>query len=117
MPDGLLSLREKRCRFTQLVALLIQEANAMGFECALDEVTERITEKDPTSDHMKGSLHHSGLACDLLLYRDGVYLTRTEDHAPLGAWWEAQGTDELRTAWGGRFKDGNHYSVEHEGRK
>ena len=33
---------------------------------------------------------------------------------PLGEWWEKQAAD---ARWGGRFNDGNHYSLEHEGVK
>lgn len=60
------------------------------------------------------SLHKERLAVDFNLFKDGVYLTRTEDHRPLGEYWESIGG-----AWGGRFKsaDGNHYSLEHNGRK
>ena len=49
---------------------------------------------------------------DLNLFRGGKMLTTTEDHRPLGEWWESHGG-----AWGGRFADGNHYSLEHEGLK
>lgn len=58
------------------------------------------------------SLHKQRLAVDFNLFRDGQYLTGTEDHGPLGECWVSLGG-----SWGGRFKDGNHYSLEHEGRK
>ena len=88
--------------------------NQAGWEVAFDEVTERITAKDPTSDHMKNSLHHSGLAADILLYIDGDYQELTIAHAFAGERWERQ--HEL-CRWGGHFGDGNHYSIEWEGRK
>ena len=56
--------------------------------------------------------HKRRLAIDLNLFKDGVWLSKTEDHQPIGEWWEAQ--NEL-CRWGGRFMDGNHYSMEHEG--
>ena len=62
--------------------------------------------------HMKGSLHYIRLAIDLNLFKDGKFLDKTEDHFLLGDYWEAVGG-----SWGGRFNDGNHYSLEHEGRK
>ena len=97
---------------------MIGHAVASGYEIAIDEATERLTEKDPTSDHMKGSLHHIGLAADFNLYRDGKYLANTEDHRALGEYWEKLGADlALPLRWGGRFKDGNHYSLEWEGKK
>ena len=112
-----LSLRQARCEFTRLVARLIDKAILLGYEVAMDEGTERITTRDPSSDHMKNSLHHVGLALDLLLYdRAGTYLTRTEDYRRLGEWWETQ---HALARWGGRFSspDGNHFSLEWRGRK
>ena len=60
------------------------------------------------------SLHPDRLAVDLNLFKDGVWLTKTEDHRVLGEFWESLGADHR---WGGRFGDGNHYSIEHQGRK
>jgi hypothetical protein len=115
-----MTLRQARCQFTRALASLIIHATALGYEVALDEVTEHLTKKDPTSDHMPNSLHHIGLAADLNLYKDGVYLDMTIDHEPLGIWWEKLGdTLELPLCWGGRFRqpDGNHYSLAWLGRK
>lgn len=113
-----MSLRQARCDFSRCLADLIIHATELGYEAAFDEVTERITEKDPTSDHMKGSLHHIGLAGDVLLYKDGKYLTSTEEYLPLGTFWESLGiTRNLPLRWGGRFKDGNHFSYEWGGKK
>jgi hypothetical protein len=58
------------------------------------------------------SCHKIRLAVDLNLFKDGVYMQATEDHAPLGEYWESIGG-----SWGGRFQDGNHYSLEHEGKR
>lgn len=58
------------------------------------------------------SAHKQRLAIDLNLFKEGKFLSTTEDHRPLGEWWEAQGG-----AWGGRFQDGNHYSLEFNGVK
>jgi len=104
-----MTLREARIKATQCWALLIQKAFALGYECAMDEGTERITEKDPMSDHMPGSLHHLGLALDLNLYKDGRYITNDEGHKELGEYWKSLHPD---CRWGGDFarKDYNHYS-------
>mgnify|MGYP001378570152 CR=1 FL=1 len=109
-----LTLRTARCAFAIAVAKLILHAESSGYSAALAEGMDRRTAKDPTSDHMAGSLHDIGLAQDIDLYKDGVYLTTTEDHAILGAWWKQYGADQgLPLAWGGDFptKDGNHYSL------
>lgn len=58
------------------------------------------------------SCHKLRLAIDLNLFKDGKFLEGTEAHKPLGEYWESQGG-----TWGGRFQDGNHYSLEHEGMK
>lgn len=63
---------------------------------------------------IKNSLHCQRLAIDLQLFKGDKYLTRTEDYQPLGEWWERQHPD---ARWGGRFKDGNHFSFAHGGRK
>ena len=109
-----LTLRTARCAFAIAVAKLVLHAESIGYSVALAEGMDRRTAKDPTSDHMTGSLHDMGLAQDVDLYKDGVYLMNTEDHAPLGAWWKQYGIDHgLPLAWGGDFtkKDGNHYSL------
>jgi hypothetical protein len=58
------------------------------------------------------SNHKIRLAIDLNLFKEGKYLRNTSDHEPLGKKWE-----EMGGAWGGRFNDGNHYSLEHQGRR
>lgn len=63
---------------------------------------------------VKNSVHQISLAADLNLFKDGIYLDKDTDHEPFGVWWEAQAPD---CRWGGRFKDGNHYSIEHQGVK
>lgn len=113
-----MALREARCHFTLAAAKLISMAEALGFECALDEGTVHLTPKNPTGNHKKGSVHYSGLAIDLLLYKGGVYLSETADYTALGEYWESLGVDlNLPLRWGGRFSDGNHFSHEWNGMK
>jgi D-alanyl-D-alanine carboxypeptidase-like protein len=119
VPLRKLTLREARVAFTLAFAELTLQACKLGLEAAFDEVTERITAKDPTSDHMPTSVHHIGLAGDLILYRNGVYLTATEQYKPLGELWERMGVERgLPLVWGGRFtsQDGNHFSLGWQGR-
>jgi len=99
------SLREKQSRFARMVALLILYADSRGYELSFGDAWAR-------SGHMTNSLHYIRLAIDLNLFRDGIYLTETSDHEPLGLYWESMGG-----SWGGRFQDGNHYSLEHKGRR
>lgn len=88
-----------------MVSQLIMFAYASGYEITLGDAYAK-------TGHMHGSLHYVRLAIDLNLFKDGKYLTETKDHETLGMFWESLGG-----SWGGRFNDGNHYSLEHEGRK
>lgn len=70
---------------------------------------------------IRSSLHLNGLASDLLLFQHGAYLTQTEAYESLGGQWEGfsgiYDEEELRFVWGGRFRDGGHFSIAHRGRR
>ncbi|MES0340696.1 MAG: M15 family metallopeptidase [Candidatus Humimicrobiaceae bacterium] len=93
-------LREQQSTFIYMVAELIIWAYDNGYSLTFGDAFAK-------DGHSKNSFHYKRLAVDLNLFKDGVYLTRTEDHAPLGAKWI-----EMGGTWGGNFKnsDGNHYS-------
>lgn len=112
------TLGQKQRRFAKAVARLIDKAHELGFEVSLGDAY-----RDPRAFGKLGerfaygnafSCHKVRLAIDLNLYRDGKYLDQSDDHKPLGEWWEALAPDHC---WGGRFQDGNHYSITHEGIK
>lgn len=112
-----MTLRQKQSLFVVLVADLIHHAMGLGYELTFGDAYRSPEEAARLARLGKGiskSLHTQRLAIDLNLFRDGKYLSSTESHRPLGEWWEQQ--HEL-CAWGGRFGDGNHYSLKHEGRK
>lgn len=67
---------------------------------------------------IKNSLHTNRLARDKNLYINGVYQTTTPSHAFSGLLWETIAPAfGVIGVWGGRFRDGNHYSCEWEGRQ
>lgn len=103
-----MTLRQKQSKFCKMIALLILHAEALGYELTFGDAY-----RDPrvTYGHKK-SLHRKRLATDLNLFKKGKYLTGTESYRPLGEYWESIGG-----SWGGRFKDGNHFSLEHGGVK
>jgi D-alanyl-D-alanine carboxypeptidase len=99
-------------RFSRLVPRLIDKAHELGFEVTIGDAY-----RDPRVFGKMGerlgygesnSCHKLRLAIDLNLFKNGEFCTKTEDHRPLGEWWESQGG-----AWGGRFADGNHYSLQY----
>lgn len=127
MSDPKYTLGQLQRIFAKKVAKLISWAFENGFEVSLDwayrplEVARMYAGRGIGS--MK-SLHTVRLAIDLNLFKDGTYLRNSEDHLPLGKFWESLAEPGVKTRWGGRFKksstsrgpDGNHYSVEFEGR-
>lgn len=99
------TLGQKQRKFTFMVHQLIQFAYEAGYELTFGDAFAE-------TGHKENSNHYIRLAIDLNLFKDGKYLTRTSDHQELGAYWELLGG-----SWGGHFNDGNHYSLEHNGRR
>jgi len=93
-----MTLREQQSTFTHKVALLILYAYELGYELTFADAYA-------TNGHKDNSFHYKRLAIDLNLFKDGKFLTKTNDHAQLGIFWESIGG-----SWGGRWGDGNHYS-------
>lgn len=113
-----LTLGQKQRVFTRCVATLIAKAYELGYELSLGDAY-----RDPRVHGEMGvkkgyghasSNHKQRCAIDLNLFKDGVYLTATKDHAALGAFWK---TLHPLARWGGDWNDGNHYSFEHNGVK
>jgi len=100
-----MTLRQKQSKFVWMVALLIQFAYEKGYELTFGDAWAK-------NGHKQNSNHYIRLAIDLNLFKDGKYLKKTEDHIELGEFWESIGG-----AWGGRWEDGNHYSLEYGGRE
>ena len=111
-----MTLGEKQQLFMRLLPRLIDKAHALGFDLRGGDLF-----RDPRLHGAVGvkkgygaarSCHKLKLAIDLNLFRGGKFLDSTEDHRQLGEWWEKQ---HSLCRWGGRFQDGNHYSLAHEG--
>ncbi len=108
-----MKLLELQQFFVLYMAWLIEFAYAKGYKMTCGESYD-----DDGIGHMKNSLHYVKLAADFNLFKDGKWLTKTEDHKLLGKFWENVGkADGVPTRWGGRWGDGNHYSIEYQGRK
>lgn len=111
-----MTLGEKQRKFTRMIGQLIAYAYANDYELTFGDAY-----RDPRvhgdvgakkSYSSASSNHKIRLAVDFNLFKGGQYMTRSEDYAELGTYWESLGG-----AWGGRFNDGNHFSLEHGGRK
>lgn len=120
-----MNLREQRCLFARLLARLIEHAYSLGYEVSLEEVMRSKVQAQANAASGAGisnSLHLIGLAADLNLYIDGVWQQKSEAHKPLGDYWKSL---HPLARWGGDFKDGqgrpkpdgNHYSLEWQGRR
>lgn len=102
------TLREKQNRFAEMLGRLLYFIHRSGYAVSFGEAFRCMGCK-----HGKDwSLHRLRLAIDLNLFIGGEYQASTESHRPIGEYWESIGG-----TWGGRFGDGNHYSIEHDGRK
>lgn len=96
--------------FARLVPRLIDKAHQLGFEVRIGHAMRC---KDCPVGR-KHSNHKVKLAIDLNLFKDGIFQVTTEAHRELGEWWEQQ---HALCSWGGRFNDGNHYSLLYQGRR
>lgn len=108
------TLFEHQIHFASMVSSLIIFARGYGYDVTFGDAY-----RDPrvfgAIGERKGygesrSAHKQRLAIDLNLFKDGKFLQATEDHRPLGEFWESLGG-----TWGGRFNDGNHYSLKFNG--
>jgi hypothetical protein len=100
-------LHKARVEYTGHLAHLILWIFAQGYEVMIGQEGLK---------HMEGSLHYQGLADDLLIFKDEVYLKNTEDYRFAGEYWKSLSP---LCAWGGDFQkaDGNHFSRSFGGKK
>lgn len=113
-----MTLGEQQELFMRLLPRLIDKAHELGFEVRGGDLF-----RDPRVHGELGvklgyghpkSAHKQKLAIDLNLFKGGSFQSKTSDHQALGEWWEKQ---HPLCRWGGRFNDGNHYSMERDGIK
>lgn len=111
-----MTLGAKQRLFMSLLPRLVDYAYNNGYELSLGDGY-----RSPKAFGGQGeagpygrakSAHKHRLAIDLNLFKDGRYLDKTEDHEFLGKYWESL---HIYCKWGGRFDDGNHYSMIHNG--
>ena len=114
-----MTLAEQQHLFLPLVAKLVTKAYELGYQLSAGELwrpPEMAALNAKMGKGIANSLHCDRLAIDLLLFKDGVYLTDSAAYEPLGVYWESL---HPLAAWGGRFSkpDGDHFSLAFGGRK
>lgn len=112
-----MTLGQAQRAFVPAVAELVRWAYANGFELSFGEAFRTVQQaawNAKAGSGIANSLHVRRLAIDLNVFKDGTYLTLSEQYAPLGEYWK---TLHPLARWGGDFKkpDGNHFSFTWEG--
>ena len=137
-----MTLGQRQALFTKLLAQLLARMLVMGFEPRIKEIlrgkvtalvygytpsqcdllVSMVGAKFPdlaaaihqirNTNGSTRSIHLEALAADIDLFKNGVYLTTTENHQEFGEWWESL---HPLCVWGGRFGDGNHYGITPDG--
>lgn len=114
------TLLELQQALPPLVAKLIEFAYGHGYKLTFGETYRTPEQAALNAKHGKGishSLHTQRLAIDVLAFKEGNYLTKSEQYKELGDYWK---TLHPAAAWGGDFHslpDGNHFSLSYGGYK
>lgn len=107
-------IQSKQQAFAIMLAHFLIQIDEMGYQVTLGDAY-----RDPRVHGRQGekasysagsSAHKWRMAIDLNLFKAGQLLTRSEDYELIGTVWEKMGG-----SWGGRFSDGNHFSLMHNG--
>jgi len=106
-----MKLSDRQKVFTFMIGELIRFAYDNGYCLTFGDAKRDRNAIYPYKVH-PNSLHYDRLAVDFNLFKNGRYLKDTEDYLELGLFWESLGG-----AWGGRFRDANHFSLEYKGMK
>jgi len=116
------ALRELQSLFVVCLGELVRYAASKGYAFTLGEGRianprkSRAGTRFEDGVHMVGSLHYLGLAQDLNLFIDGLFITDGDHEAwkDLGEFWEKL---TPLASWGGRFNDANHFSLTFGGKR
>lgn len=106
-------LGQRQELFSECIAKLITYMYSKGYKVRCGDFFAK--PRRPL-EHKANSLHYVKCAADLNVFKDGVFLVETEEHAEFGEYWESLNP---HCRWGGNFKDangkptpdGNHYEV------
>lgn len=112
-----MTLSEKQRLFSKLLGSFLIWIDSQGYEVVGGDwhrTADQAALNAAAGTGIVHSLHTISLACDLMLFIDGVYQTETSPYKPLGDYWKSLNP---LCRWGGDFThpDGDHFSLEHEG--
>jgi hypothetical protein len=104
--------------FAKNIARLIIYLYEMGYEVTFGEAQRTQEQAEIYARKGKGSKfsnHIVRLAVDLMLFKNDIYLKKSEDYEIAGNFWKSL---HPLNRWGGDFKlkDGNHFSMMWQGR-
>jgi len=110
-------------QFSVDAARLILKAAELGYGVTLGEAyrtPEQALINAQNGTGTANSLHPDRLAIDLNLFRDGRYITGSEGHRELAAWWKSLGPShragiDFKDRYGRPKPDPNHYSITPDG--
>jgi hypothetical protein len=100
--------------FTRNVSKLINFINSNGYQCTIGETFRSKEGASIMNKQGKGiadSNHCYRMAIDLNIFKEGKYLSKTEEYKFAGVYWESL---NRANEWGGRWKraDGNHFEMD-----
>ena len=107
-PPEKMKLGEKQELFSQMHMKLLIFLHEKGYKAR----QKHLLRCDDCKVGHKKSLHKYSLAIDIVLVKGNNLLSRSEDYQEVGEYWESIGG-----SWGGRFSDGGHFSLAHNGMK
>ena len=106
---------DKQSKFTMMISDLIKKSYELGYQMTFAEAYRPPDVAQLYAKQGRGianSLHSQRLAVDFNVFKDGKLLSNGKNFEDLGKYWESIGG-----TWGGRFNDGGHFSLEHNGIK
>lgn len=106
-----MSTSKEQQEFTKLLARLLTDLILAGYNPVLSEVyrtpeQQEIYVQQGKSKTMK-SKHLERVAADILLFLDGVYLTKNEDYKVMADLWKSY-DENCVAGYDWKFGDGNH---------
>ncbi len=109
-----MTLGKKQELFSRLIVRLLQYIYKQGYEVRFAQFYRTPIEAKRLG--FENSNHTRRLAADLLLFKNGKWLTKSKKYEFAGEYWEKLGPwHGVETVWGGRWKsrDGVHFSIRH----